>query len=92
MESNVYSEIYSFIRVLGKHYINKLPQEEYKKIYKNRNKEYNPQFVLSDFNNNKMLFKTKVIIFYYHVKYWCDTDEEKKLIKKIILNKNELKI
>lgn len=89
MESNVYSEIYSFIRVLGKYYINKLPQEEYKKIYKNRNKEYNPQFVLSDFNNNKMLFKTNVIIFYYHVKYWCDTDEEKNLIKKIILNKNE---
>ncbi len=88
MEANVYSEIYSFIKFLGNEYINKLPQEEYKLIYKNRNKEYNPKYKLSDFKDDrKMLFETKVIILYFLVKYWCESEKEKNVIKQILINK-----
>lgn len=86
-DANAYSEIYSYIKILGKKYINKLSKDEYIKIYENRNKKYNPEFILSDFNNEKKIsYEAKIMILYYHLKYWCENDEERNNIKKIIIN------
>ncbi len=91
-ESIMYSEVYSILNMLGKKYINAIPKKLYMFIEKNRDDSYNPTYY-----DNVLLSKQKIsndtaaFICMLHYNYWCETDNEKRKINKI-LNYNEQKI
>lgn len=87
---NTYSEVYSYLETLGYDYVNRIPEEEYSKIIKYRNKDFYPKYSISDFTN-KLSKEAQCLIIAFHLKYWCNTKEEKNRIIKI-LNDNEEKI
>ena len=89
--ANTYSEVYSYLNVLGDDFIKKVPLKLYKKIKEMKNNEYNPEYNFEDFENKSKISKeAQVMIMVFHYKYWCDTDDEKKEIANI-LKENEKK-
>ena len=89
INANTYSEVYSFLEVLGYNFINRIPEREYLKIIEKRNQNYNPKYNFNDFNSLTKSAKCLVLAYYY--KYCCKTQEEKKEIIEILKN-NEKKL
>ena len=90
VSKNTYSEVYSYLETLGYDYVEKIPEEEYSKIIEYRNKDFYPKYSINDFAN-KLSNEAQCLIIAFHLKYWCNTKEERNRIKKI-LNENEEKI
>lgn len=90
--ANSFSELYSYLNVLGDYFTSKIPSNVYEKICKQRNDKYNPIYdnIEVFLDNKKMSKKTRVLIFYLHYKYWCDNEEEKNELRSI-LKENENK-
>ena len=89
--ANIYSELYSYLNILGNDFISKIPVNIYKQICESKNSEYNPIYNdIDDFEDvNKMSTKTRLLVFYLHFKYWCDSEEEKKQLKGILKENEE---
>lgn len=92
INENTFSEVYSFLNMLGYDYIIKLPEKEWQLILNKKNENYNPEYELSDFNEDKkMSNEAKYIILNYQLKYFSNLENENEEIKKI-LEENDKKI
>ena len=92
INENTFSEVYSFLNMLGYDYIIKLPEKEWQLILNKKNENYNLEYELSDFNEDKkMSNEAKYIILNYQLKYFSNLENENEEIKKI-LEENDKKI
>lgn len=80
--SRAYSEVYEFINVLGDEYKNKIPEQLYVKIEKQRDKNYTPKY---DINQENVNFSNEALslISAINLQYWCDDSAEKERLKKV---------
>lgn len=86
----IYSEVYEILNILGKDYIEKIPNELYKFIEENRNKKIE---IKIDYNiqveNQKISNEAIEFISLLNLKYWASKQEKEELIK--IYNQNDIK-
>lgn len=89
-QMNCYSEVFSFINLLGEKYINMMPKLLYKFFEENRNVSY---YINIDINkpiiNQFKCADTEAIIEYLNLEYWCTKEEKEALLKKY--RENEIK-
>ena len=86
-----YSEVYEVLGILGKNYINKLPSSLYKKIIKEKSDQYRPEYIsITTIENQNIKKEAIAMIALLHLKYWCNSNEEKIKLKKLFQN-NEKK-
>lgn len=88
---DIYSEVYSLLKIFGQTYIDKLPQEIYNIVRDNRNKEYTPEFSQSiEINKQSIKKETRAFIAFFKLYYWSESKEEQnKLVK--LFSENEEK-
>ena len=87
----MYSEVHSILKILGKEYMEKLPKTILKIIIESREENYNPKYDLSiPLKNQDINRKSIAMITLLHYNYWCETQEEKSKLKKM-LEENEEK-
>ena len=90
-EKQIYSEVYSILNLLGKSYIDRLPNKLYEMIKEQRDLNYTPSYNLDlKFDKQNIKRETLSMIALFHLNYWCDTQEEKDKLQKLF-NKNEQK-
>lgn len=90
--ADTYSEVYSMLNALGESFIKRIPEEKYQEIIERKNNDYNPKYHIDDFEDDEMITtEARSMIALYHIKYWCDSEEERKSIQEI-LEKNEQKL
>ena len=82
--NQIYSQVYSILNLMGDHYKNKIPNKLLSFIDKSRDKSYMPVYNFDigfkDQNVDKMALS---IICILDLKYWCNDEERKDLIKKL---------
>ena len=84
-QAKMYSEIYEILEILGDYYKNKIPKKTINLIKESKLEDYTPKY-----SRNIPLYKQKidrkvvVFICMLHYNYWCESEEEKKQIKKIL--------
>ena len=89
-----YSEVYSFLNVLGNYYINKIPDAIYDTIKENRDKSYTPIYDKNEnITQNSISQEGLALISALNLQYWCNDEEEKTIndIKTIQLLHNLIK-
>lgn len=80
-----YSEVYAILNMLGEYYIEKLPEVMYKNIVQLRLEEYNPKYDETKSLKSQHLSRDAIsMIAFFHLSYWCEDNEEKLNLKKII--------
>lgn len=90
-EKQIYSEVYSILNLLGKSYIDRLPNKLYEMIKEQRDINYTPSYNLDlKFDKQNIKRETLSMIALFHLNYWCDNQEEKDKLQKLF-NKNEQK-
>lgn len=89
--TNIYSEVYSFLQILGDEYINKIPQKLYKEFEIKRNLNYNPKYEIN-LENNKLDISRKAltILSALNLQYWEENEEKNSLLKKIYQNNSKI--
>lgn len=81
--SDMYSEVYDILNILGTDYIEKIPQELYTHIEKERNKSKINSFSIDkSIENQNIGDETLDFIAYLNLQYWTTKEERKRLIKK----------
>lgn len=80
--SNVYSEVYAFLNLLGEEYIKKIPREMYELFSSKRNMNYELRIdtskkISEQFKNEETL----IIISALNLYFFCNGEERKKLVK-----------
>ena len=80
--SNVYSEVYAFLNLLGEEYIKKIPREMYELFSSKRNMNYELRIdtskkISEQFKNEETL----TIISALNLYFFCNEEERKKLVK-----------
>ena len=86
----MYSEVYSILKMLGKEYMKKLPKTILKIIIESREENYNPKYDLSiPLKNQDINRKSIAMITLLHYNYWCETQEEKSKLKKMLEENDE---
>lgn len=89
-QAKVYSEVYSFLNLLGQKYIEPLPKKLYNLIEEKREKTYNPIFDLTvPLYKQNISERAAAFICILHYNYWCTSEEEKHQIKKILEHNTE---
>lgn len=93
MNTQIYTEVYSILELLGKQYINKIPKSLYNMIQSNvidvNNLKYKS---LKEINKNNIHKESLSMIALIHSNYWCESQEEKDNLESIFINnfvKNE---
>ncbi len=82
-----YSEVYSFINVLGNNYINKIPNSIYNAIEKNRDKSYNPKYTAVQNISSETISKEGLsLIAALNLQYWCEDEAQKQELKETYAN------
>ena len=77
---DIYSEVYAILNMLGKEYINKLPNDIYNIIKEEKSSEYNPVYATTVALDRQVVKKESIsIIAFLHLNYWCDEEEKIKL-------------
>ena len=85
--NQIYSQVYSILELMGNKYINKIPNTFLDFIDNNRDKSYIPVYDFnSSFKEQNVDKMALSIICMLDLKYWCNDEERKDLIKKL---KNE---
>ena len=80
----IYSEVYSVLKILGKKYIDKIPNSLYNMIQDNKLETYNPTYTLeTDLNEQNIKRESISMIALMHLNYWCNSENEKNELKKI---------
>ena len=87
--SQIYSEVYQILNLLGDEYISKLPNKLSIMLKEKRDLNYNPEYTdeipIYEQNVKK---ETMAIIVLLYLNYWCKDENEKQVVKNI-LQKNE---
>ena len=77
---DIYSEVYAILNMLGKEYINKLPNDIYNIIKEEKSSEYNPVYATTVALDRQVVKKESIsIIAFLHLNYWCNEEEKIKL-------------
>lgn len=77
---DIYSEVYAILNMLGKEYINKLPNDIYNIIKEEKSTEYNPVYETTVALDKQDVKKETIsIIAFLHLNYWCNEEEKIKL-------------
>ena len=77
---DIYSEVYAILNMLGKEYIDKLPNDIYNIIKEEKSTEYNPVYETTVALDKQDVKKETIsIIAFLHLKYWCNEEEKIKL-------------
>lgn len=77
---DIYSEVYAILNMLGKEYINKLPNDIYNIIKEEKSTEYNPIYATTVALDKQDVKKETIsIIAFLHLNYWCNEEEKIKL-------------
>lgn len=91
-QRNYYSEVYGVLNLLGDKYIEKLPKSLYQLINNERNINYTPVYDEKiNISEQNITNQALAIIMLFHYNYWCESEQEKEQLKKI-LNKNQVEI
>lgn len=87
----VFSEIDSFLSIIGEKYRNKIPNK-LREMYKSEKAEgYNPKYTLEiPLEEQDIRRETISMIGLLHLNYWCENEEEKKELQRLF-NDNEKK-
>ena len=86
----MYSEVYSILKILGKEYMEKLPKTILKIIIESREENYNPKYDLSiPLKNQDINRKSIAMITLLHYNYWCETEEDRAKLKNILETNEE---
>lgn len=81
--SDMYSEVYDILNILGTDYIEKIPKKLYTHIERERNKsKINNFFVDKSIESKNISDETLDFIAYLNMQYWTNEEERKRLIKK----------
>ena len=70
MDSEVYSEVYSILKTLGKEYIDLIPIDIQNTIKNNMDNNYQPNFTLDNIKKDNLKSDTIEIIEMFYNKYW----------------------
>lgn len=77
---DIYSEVYAILNMLGKEYIDKLPNDIYNIIKEEKSTEYNPVYATTVALDKQDVKKETIsIIAFLHLNYWCNEEEKIKL-------------
>ena len=77
---DIYSEVYAILNMLGKEYIDKLPNDIYNIIKEEKSIEYNPVYATTVALDKQDVKKETIsIIAFLHLNYWCNEEEKIKL-------------
>ena len=86
----IYSEVYSILNLLGEEYIKKLPENLFNMIKEEKLDSYSPNYTLSLDSLNKNVKKdTLAMISLFHLKYWCDSEDEKQKLRKLFKSNDD---
>lgn len=85
MDAKVYSEIFSTLKMLGKKYIDKIPQEIIEIITNKMDKNYQPIYNINNINKANISKEALSIIAYFNINYWYNNNTNDMLI---ILNED----
>ena len=86
----IYSEVYSLLKLLGENYIKKLPVDLFEMIGEERNKNYNPRYNWQiSLEKQKIKKETLSMIALLHINYWCNSDKEKSELQEIFKTNEE---
>ena len=87
----IYAEVYTILKLLGNTYVSKISNEIYLTICKHKNNNYKVRFnSLESISEENCTKETISIIALFHLKYWCDSENEKNSLNTII-NENTIK-
>lgn len=91
ISNKTYSEVYEIIEIMGEEYKRRVPETLYKMIEAGKSEEFMHNYkTYQDIDMKKLDKDTLSMLALLHVNYWCDTEDEKNEIRKI-LNENENK-
>lgn len=78
----MYSEVYSILNLMEEKYIRMLPKKLYELIKNNRLESYNPIYTASkSLVEQNIKRETAVMLVLLKLNYWCETENEKNVIK-----------
>ena len=90
MTARTYSEVLGILNMLGEEYINNLPDSLFEFIKSEKDDDYNPiYFIDKSLEEQNICDDALSFITFLNLKYWCDEDEKKVIIK--TLKKNDKK-
>lgn len=80
INTKTYSEIYEILNILGKDFINKLPEKLYLLIDKERDKNYTPNLLRENgiLDESKISKETIALFSVLNINYFIQDEEEKK--------------
>ena len=91
IDKRAYSEIYAILQMLGKEYIDKIPEKIYKTIEKRKDAAYNPVYNdMEEVLEGRVKRKTVSILALLDYNYFS-TSETDRMYMKYILEENESK-
>ena len=86
----IYSEVYEILTLMGDTFISKLPNKLFELIKKQRLDSYNPKYNLQlPLEEQNIKEETIDIIALLYLNYWCESEEEKKELKKVFQENEE---
>ena len=86
----IYSEVNSVLNMLGEEYIQKLPKNLYDLVKSNQLEGYNPTYIKEkDLSEQNIQKESLSMIALFHLNYWCETEQEKQELKKLLSNNEE---
>lgn len=81
--ARAYTELYEILKNISENDLNKIPKEVFNMLERKRDKEYN--FKLEEnieFENQKLLRETKILLAILYRDYWATKEEKEKIIQK----------
>lgn len=86
----MYSEVYGILNMLGNSYIERIPEKLYNMIEREKEPTYNPIYDSNKPLENQNVDKqTIATIATFYLNFWCNTEEEKKEIRKILIDNED---
>jgi len=76
MDNRVYSEVMAILNMLGKEYIDLIPNEVMNTIKKNIDPNYQPIFTMDNLDKEELDPNTINLIEIFYKKYWDKDDED----------------
>lgn len=86
-----YTEIYELIELMGIHYKNKLPIKIYNFFKENKLENYNKEQIVDKIRKKELSKETLNICALLHLKYFCEDELEKNILKQIYFKNNKKK-
>ena len=86
-----YTEIYELIELMGEYYKNKLPIKVYNFFKENRLESYDKEEIIEKVRKKELSEEALNIYSFLYLKYFCEDELEKNILKQIYLKNNKNK-